>query len=89
MYKSKPEVGSFTRKQLEYALLHSDKELFIKFRDGQISYDQLVARGAEKKGCAKYLVLDDIKKKLNPDILEDEEFLKDYKLRFGDEGEVR
>ena len=35
-----------SRYDLEYAIRLSDKELFIKFRNKKITYDQLRARGA-------------------------------------------
>ena len=74
--------GKFNRSQLEYALLHGDRDLFVKFRDGKITYDQLRARLAEKNGNAKYIVLDDVRHKLNPKIV-DPAYEKTYKLRFG------
>jgi hypothetical protein len=73
--------GNFNRNQLEYALIMGDRDLFVKFRDGHISYDQYRARGAEKNGFANYIVLDDVKHKLNPRIV-DPAYQKTYKLRF-------
>jgi hypothetical protein len=44
----------------------------------------LRARAAEKNGYATYIVLDDVKHKLNPRII-DPAYQKTYKLRFGKE----
>ena len=72
------------RYDLEYAIRLSDKELFIKFRNKQITYDQLRARGANLQKFANYKVLDDFKHKLNPKIMENLDKYKNiYKLRFG------
>ena len=75
---------AFSRVQLEYALSRADKDLFVKFREQEMSYDQLRARGASKDGHASYVVLDDIKHKLNPRIRDNlETYKKQYYLRFG------
>lgn len=74
--------GNFNRRQLEYALHQGDRDLFIKFRDQKITYDQFRARAAEKNGYATYIVLDDVKHKLNPKII-DPAYEQTYKLRFG------
>eukprot|EP00347_Sterkiella_histriomuscorum_P014959 403358847 len=47
-----------------------DKYLFIMFRNQEITLDQLKARIAEKNLNVKYVVLDDLRKTLQPDILE-------------------
>lgn len=65
-YKGK----SIGRNDLEYSLRLSDKDLFIKFRDNKITYDQLRARGAALQKFATYMVLDDFKHKLNPKIMD-------------------
>ena len=49
------------------ALKNSDKDLFIKFRDNNLTQDQLRARIAERKFDVKYVCLDDLKGKINPD----------------------
>ena len=61
----------FNRGLLEYALKQGDRDLYVKYRDKEITYDQLRARGAKLHGLANYIVLDDIKKKLNPSIIND------------------
>ena len=53
--------------------MHSDKDLFICFRDKIITYDQLLARIAERTGLANYTVYDDIKGILHPSITDPEE----------------
>lgn len=60
---------NFSKQDLEDILPRTDKDLFIKFRDKQISYDQLVARVAERTSGIKYTVLDDIKDTLHPSIM--------------------
>merc|ERR1711904_740324 len=50
---------------LEQALVQADKNLFLKFRDGELTYDQLRARSSEKNGTGKYVVLDDFRHKLH------------------------
>jgi hypothetical protein len=42
----------FTREELEDVLKDSDKDLFLQFRDKAITYDQVRARVAERKGIA-------------------------------------
>lgn len=77
---------NFNRNQLEYAMKNGDRDLFVKFRDGVITYDQLRARGAEKNGYAKYVVLDDFIHKLNPVLVAGlEDYKKTYQMRFGKE----
>ena len=57
--------------------------MFIKFRNKHISYDLLRARGAYKKGYAKYVVLDDFIDRLNPRIVADlDNFEKTYRMQF-------
>ena len=41
----------------------------MNFRDKIISYDQLRARVAERRGIAVYKVFDDIKAMLHPELL--------------------
>jgi hypothetical protein len=54
-----------------------------------ITYDQLRARCAEKNGYANYVVLDDFRSKLDPDIINNlEEYKKTYKLRFGEKKQI-
>ena len=56
----------FTREELEDTLKTCFKDLYLQFRDAKISYDQLLARMAERNGIARYKVFDDIKCLLNP-----------------------
>ena len=78
------DAKTISRNNLEYAIRLSDKELFIKFRDKKITYDQLRARGAALHNYATYKVLDDFQHKLNPKIMENlDHYKKLYKLRFG------
>ena len=62
--------GKFTRDDLEDTLAHSDKDLFINFRHKRLTFDQLRARVAERRGIATYKVFDDIREHLHPSILE-------------------
>lgn len=55
----------FTRVQLDAALKETFVELFVKFRDQKLTFSQLIARTFEKKGLAKYIVLDDIRHRLD------------------------
>jgi|TARA_B110000285_G_C15020453_1_gene561273 hypothetical protein len=47
------EVATYVKK--------SDKDLFLKLRDGHCTLDQLKARIAERTTGLKYVVLDDLK----------------------------
>jgi hypothetical protein len=47
-------------------LKDSDKDLFIKYRDSQITFDQLKCRIAERRFKVSYKCLDDLKSKLDP-----------------------
>ena len=38
-----------------------DKDLFVGFRDGKITFKQLQARIFERRGASKFVVLDDMK----------------------------
>ena len=62
--------GKIDRQELEDIIIQSDKDLFVQFRDHQITFDQLKARIAERQGLANYTVYDDIKKDLHPSITE-------------------
>jgi hypothetical protein len=46
---------------LKLAIRFCDKSLYQKFRDYQITYDQLLSRVEEARFGTKYVVLDDIK----------------------------
>ena len=69
--------------------MKSDKDLYVQFRNQAITYEQLKARVAERCGYAKYTVLDDIKDKLHPSIMEGlKEFKKTYNLLYKGKKEV-
>lgn len=59
-------LRSVSLAQLSSAVVRADKDLFVKFRDGQYTLDQLKARIAERKDGIKYVVLDDLKQRLDP-----------------------
>lgn len=65
----------FTRNEIDYALSQTDKDLFLRFRDKKLTFDQLRARTAQKNGYATYVVLDDIRDILHPKILENKKEL--------------
>ncbi len=44
-------------------MLDTDKDLFVKFRDGLMTFDQLQARTAERRYNIIYKCLDDLKEK--------------------------
>jgi len=44
-------------------VLDADKDLFVKFRDSQLTYDQLKARIAQRRYNIAYKCLDDLKEK--------------------------
>lgn len=72
-----PEVTSyFTRNEIDYALSQTDKDLYVKFRDKKMTFDQLRARTAHKNGYATYKVLDDIRDKLDPELLKEKKDLR-------------
>jgi len=63
---------------------NSDKDLFVKFRDKQITYDQLKARIAERRFHVSYKVLDDLKGKIEPSFYTDLDKFKPYfKMIYG------
>lgn len=53
-------LKAFNRLDLEDMLSKCDKDLFVNFRDKEITFDQLKARVAERTGIATYTVYDDI-----------------------------
>ena len=53
-------IAEYKADEIMKALEITDKELFIRFRDGIISLSQYKARLSEKRGFSKYKVLDDI-----------------------------
>eukprot|EP00347_Sterkiella_histriomuscorum_P010689 403375302 len=55
------------------SLKYSDKDLYMKFRDEKITYDQFLARVEEKRFGTVYKVLDDLKGKI------DERFIMEEK----------
>ena len=61
--QSVKEVATYVKK--------SDKDLFIKLRDGQCTLDQLKARIAERTSGIKYVVLDDLNDQLDPRFYEE------------------
>eukprot|EP00347_Sterkiella_histriomuscorum_P009078 403342601 len=62
----------------------SDKDLFMKFRDQNITYDQLKARIAERRFKVTYKCLDDLKEKLDPQFYTDMEAFEPYfKMIYG------
>ena len=61
--QSVKEVAAYVKK--------SDKDLFIKLRDGHYTLDQLKARIAERTTGLKYVVLDDLKDQLDPRFYEE------------------
>ncbi|CDW77049.1 UNKNOWN [Stylonychia lemnae] len=65
-------------------LLDSDKDLFMKFRDQIITFDQLRARIAERKFKVSYQCLDDLKEKLDPQFYTNmEDFEPYFKMIYG------
>ena len=44
----------------------ADKDIFIKFRDGKLTFDQLRVRIAERKFRMEFKCLDDLKHKIEP-----------------------
>ena len=53
------------------ALEHTDKVLFIQFRSGSITLNQFKARLTERRGVAKYKVIEDIWPNIHPQIKEE------------------
>jgi len=48
-------------KEVSNYILKSDKDLFLKLKDGQYTLDQLKARISYRKTGINYVVLDDLK----------------------------
>ena len=51
-------------------ILKSDKDLFLKLKDGHYTLDQLKARISQRKTGIGYVVLDDLKQYINPKFFE-------------------
>lgn len=64
-----------------------DKDIFLKFRDSQITFAQAEARMMERNGVAPFMVLDDFKESMSPDDLKKLEENDDttFKLLYGPE----
>lgn len=60
------------KSHLKQALFHCNKDLFQKFKSGELTYDQLLSRIEEKRFGKRYVVLDDLKANMDPDLLEPE-----------------
>ena len=78
MALTKPKNPPFSLNDLVDTLFDSDKDLFIKFRDHQITFDQLKARIAERHFKVSYVVLDDLKDKLDPSFYQDLDSFEPY-----------
>ena len=64
---------------LKIVLPEADKNLFLKFRDGQLTLDQLKVRVNQKMGRAEYKCLDDLLAQgLNPDVKKNPEEMELY-----------
>lgn len=61
---------------LHTALMHSDKELFEAFRDGEFTVDQYKCRSLRKALGINYKTLDDIKEIILPEFTEEEALRK-------------
>lgn len=68
-FDQKNENKRFSRAEIDMALSLADKDLYTKFRDKEITFDQLMARMASKHNYGNYTVLDDIKDDLNEKLL--------------------
>jgi len=56
--------------QLEELLKMCDKDLYVSYRDGNITFKQFQARIFERRGARKFVVLDDMKPDLDNSIKE-------------------
>lgn len=65
--------------RIEHALRNADKALFLKFRNRELTFNQLKARSAELNGLGSYVTLDDIKDEIQHilDIIEKKEGAKE------------
>ena len=76
---------------LSDTLTDADKDLFVKYRDGQLTYDQLRARIAERRYNTVYKCLDDLKEKgtLDAKYYENvEEFLPIFKMLYSQDASI-
>lgn len=62
---------------------NADKDLFVQLRDGEITFNQLKARLAERRDGVKYVVLDDLRDQL------DSQFFEEYKQQKQDKRRAR
>ena len=54
--------------QVYELLTKSDKDIFVLFRDGVITFNQLQARILERRGSTRLTVLDDMRADIDPSI---------------------
>lgn len=57
---------NINRNRLEYAIQQADKQLYCRFRDKKLTFDQFKARSAEINNLGGYHVLDDFREFLAP-----------------------
>jgi hypothetical protein len=70
--------------QLMDVVNEADKDLFIKFRDGHITFDQLRIRIAERKFQMEFKCLDDLKPIIEPKYYENvDQFLPFFEMIYG------
>ena len=62
-------MPKFTRTEIDKALQNTSKDLYLKFRQENLTFDQLKARNAGRRSGGGYVVLDDIRDKLHPSCL--------------------
>jgi len=53
-------------REISKYIKESDKDLFIKLKEGHYTIDQIRARISERKNGVKYVVLDDMRHLLDP-----------------------
>jgi hypothetical protein len=80
-----PENRYVTKQDLDSFLRYCDKDQYADLRDRKITIPQFKARVTERYFGIKYIVLDDFKKDLDPEVQNDENVRKmmpDFKSMF-------
>lgn len=62
--------------EISKTMKYADKDLYLQFKDGLITLDQLKSRIAERRDKINYVCLDDMKKRLDPKYFEGERVFK-------------
>ena len=66
-----PQLRAVKKKELEFIMENCERDIFQKFRDNELSVDQLSQRVVERRFGLKYKTLDDLKPFLLPQFFDE------------------